>query len=128
MEYKYAVGRRKTSSAALRLYRGKAQSTVNGKDLEKYFPIASQQQEIMQPLTLLGLTNNFHFTAKVVGGGVTGQAGAVMLALARSLVKEEEANKSPLKKEKLLTRDDRMVERKKTGQPKARKKPQFSKR
>jgi small subunit ribosomal protein S9 len=126
--FTYAIGRRKTSTATVRLYKGKGESTVNGDKWEQYFPVATLQQRITAPLRKLGLGSDRHFTAVTSGGGVSGQAGAVMLGIARALVEESADNKSPLKQEGLLTRDSRMVERKKTGQPKARKKPQFSKR
>lgn len=126
--YTYAIGRRKTATATVRLFKGNDKNTVNGKEVADFFSGEGVINAVKQPFALTNTEKNYFFTAKTVGGGVSGQAEALSLAIARALVKEDVANKPALKKAGLLTRDDRMVERKKTGQPKARKKPQFSKR
>ena len=128
MEYIYTVGRRKTSTATVRLYKGKGESIVNDKKLKEYFPIQEHQRKLNLPFALTDTSGEFYFTAKTSGGGVAGQMGAVLLGISRGLVKYDETMKSTLSSNKLLTRDDRMVERKKTGRKKARKSPQFSKR
>lgn len=127
-QYYYAKGRRKTSVAGVRIYEGKGAITINNKPLEQYFKWENDQREIMAPLKALDLADKVYFTVRAVGGGVNGQKGAVIHALARALVKMNEEFKSVLKKAGYLSRDDRMVERKHTGKIKARKGPQYSKR
>ena len=128
-KYFEGIGRRKRSTARVRIYAGDKGSTVNGKSLDKYFAGSSNSETIiLRPLVVVGLEKKYYFTAKVVGGGSTGQIEAVRLGLARAIVEMNEELKPMLKKEKLLTRDPREVERKKYAHVKARKKPQFSKR
>ncbi len=128
-KYFEGIGRRKRSTARVRIYAGDKGSTVNGKSLDKYFTGTPNSETIVKrPLVLVGLEKKYYFTAKVVGGGSTGQLEAVRLGVARALVKMDEALKPALRKERLLTRDPREVERKKYDHVKARKKPQFSKR
>lgn len=126
--YSYALGRRKNASATIRLYEGKGVSMVNAKTLEVAYPAAVDRKIIVSPLAELGLDDKYYFTAKTTGGGTKGQRNAIRHAMARALVKIDAEYKKPLKQKKLLTRDDRMVERKHTGFVKARKKPQYSKR
>jgi small subunit ribosomal protein S9 len=111
----------------VRIYKGKKDSTVNGKALSVYFGNNLKSDEIFEPFSVTGI-EDMYFTAKTVGGGFTGQHGAIILGLARALVKYDESLKPALRKAGLLTRDSRMVERKKYNHDKARKKAQFSKR
>ncbi len=128
-KYFEGIGRRKRSTARVRIYAGDKGSVVNGKALDKYFTGTPNSETIVnRPFVLTGLDGKYYFTAKVVGGGSTGQLEAVRLGLARAIVVMDESLKPALKKEKLLTRDPREVERKKYDHVKARKKPQFSKR
>lgn len=128
MEIIHKIGRRKTAVARIYLSEGKGNITVNKKDYKEYFRTDILQYKILQPLNLTDNVESFDISAKVFGGGVTGQAEAIRLAISRALVAIDEDNKSLLKPDGLLTRDPRMVERKKFGQKKARKKFQFSKR
>jgi small subunit ribosomal protein S9 len=128
MERIHTIGRRKTAVARIYLSDGKGKITVNNRDFKKYFSTATLQYKVQQPLTLTKTKTAFDIKVNVFGGGVTGQAEAIRLAISRALVKIDEENKAVLKPEGLLTRDPRMVERKKFGQKKARKKYQFSKR
>ena len=123
-----ALGRRKTAVARVYLTPGTGQVTVNGKDQNEYFAGLYHVSKVTKPLTVLGLADKFNLNVNVKGGGVKGQVEAIMLGVARALVKVDEANKPALKVQKLLTRDPRMVERKKFGHKKARKRFQFSKR
>lgn len=123
-----ATGRRKTSVAQLRMRKGSGVFKVNGKDFTDYFPSLSMQNTILRPLEIANSVHGFDLDAKTTGGGITGQAGALRLAISRALVESDEALRSPLREEGLLTRDPRMKERKKSGQPGARKRFQFSKR
>lgn len=123
-----ALGRRKTAVARVYLSPGSGNITVNGKDYKEYFPVQHLMLKVTQPLEILEALNSYDVKVNVKGGGVKGQAEAVVLGIARALVKVDEANKPALKAEKLLTRDPRMVERKKFGKKKARKSFQFSKR
>ena len=107
---------------------GKGKIQVNKKDYKDYFPTHLLQYKLEQAQNLISMSNNFDIDVNVFGGGLNGQAEAVRLAIARALVKLNEENKNILRKEGLITRDPRMVERKKPGQRKARKKTQFSKR
>ena len=128
MEVIHKIGRRKTSVARVYISKGKGNITVNGKDLNSYFTTATLQYKVNQPLALTDNQGSFDIKVNVYGGGVTGQAEAVRLALSRAMCEIDEENRTILKPEGLLTRDPRMVERKKFGQKKARKKFQFSKR
>ena len=128
MEVIHKIGRRKTAVARVYLSDGKGKITVNNKDFKSYFSTATLQYKVNQPLALTDNEGNFDIKVNVFGGGVTGQAEAVRLALSRAMCELNEENRSVLKPEGLLTRDPRMVERKKFGQKKARKKFQFSKR
>ena len=128
METIHKIGRRKTAVARIYLSSGKGSITVNNKEYDKYFTTNTLQYKVLQPLNLTDNIDTFDIKAKVFGGGITGQAEAIRLAISRALVALDEENKSVLKPEGLLTRDPRMVERKKFGQKKARKKFQFSKR
>ena len=128
MEVIHKIGRRKTSVARIYLSKGKDKMTINGKDFKDYFPTTSLQFKILQPFKLTNNLGKFDLSVNVFGGGITGQVEAIRLAISRALSEMSDENKSALKKEGLLTRDPRMVERKKFGQKKARKKFQFSKR
>ncbi len=128
MEVIHKIGRRKTAVARVYVSKGKGNITVNDKDFKSYFTTATLQYKVNQPLALTNNEGNFDIKINVYGGGVTGQAEAVRLALSRAMCELDEENRSILKPEGLLTRDPRMVERKKFGQKKARKKFQFSKR
>jgi small subunit ribosomal protein S9 len=122
------VGRRKTAVARVKLTEGSGKVTVNKKDLEKYFPIDLLREEVLRPFLATSTQGRYDAKVLVNGGGPTGQAGAVKLAIARSLVALDEDHRQNLRNAGLLTRDPRMVERKKYGQKKARKRFQFSKR
>lgn len=130
MNYTNALGRRKASIARVYLSSGKGKVTVNGKDLEVYFSLDHLRQKVWEPLKILGLEKDYDVKVNASGGGIKGQADAIKLAIARALVKIDEEYKPKLKEANagLLTRDPRVVERKKPGLRKARKKPQFSKR
>jgi small subunit ribosomal protein S9 len=123
-----AVGRRKTSVARAILLPGSGKVTINKRPLEQYFPLETLRAEVMKPFEATQTTGKYDAKVNVEGGGSSGQAGAVKLAIARALVEMSEENRALLRKEALLTRDPRMVERKKYGQKKARKRFQFSKR
>ena len=118
----------KKSVARVYLSKGKGAYSINGKSLNDYFPTDTLQYKVNQPFTLTETLSSFDVKVNVYGGGINGQAESVRLAIARALCEINEENRSVLKKEGLLTRDPRMVERKKFGQKKARKKFQFSKR
>ncbi|HYM19650.1 MAG TPA: 30S ribosomal protein S9 [Candidatus Kapabacteria bacterium] len=126
------VGRRKNAVARVHLTPitdGKGMNIeINGKTFEKFFPNEIHREDVVRPLKATGQYGNYSVNANVVGGGTSGQAGAVRLAIAHSLVGLNEEFRAMLRKEDLMTRDPRMVERKKPGQPKARKRFQFSKR
>ena len=124
----HAVGRRKTSIARVYLKPGSGKWEVNGRTLGDYFPRSSLVQLIQQPFTSTDTLGAFDVRANVTGGGVTGQAGALRLGIARALVLVDEQHRKKLRESGLLTRDARAVERKKPGQPGARKRFQFSKR
>ena len=128
MEVIHTIGRRKTSVARLYISKGKGNIMVNKKAYNEFFPTAALQYKITQPLALTKNEGKFDLKVTVKGGGFNGQAEAVRLAISRALCKFDEENRTILKPEGLLTRDPRMVERKKFGQKKARKKHQFSKR
>ena len=124
----YATGRRKNAVARVWLQPGTGKFQVNGREFEEYFPTPTRRMVIEAPLTTTERKGEFDIMATVKGGGVSGQAGAVRHALARALVESEEELRKPLRAGGFLTRDARKVERKKYGQPGARKKFQFSKR
>ena len=122
------TGRRKTSIARLYMSNGKGKITVNKKDYKEHFPTAVLQQIINQPFEVIEATGKYDVKITVHGGGTTGQAGAIQLAIAKALCEDNEENRPSLRAKGLLTRDSRMVERKKPGLVKARKKTQYSKR
>lgn len=122
------IGRRKTSIARLYMNSGKGKITVNKRELKEYFPSEIMQTLVKQPLTLVSEDGKNDLHVNVTGGGMKGQAEAIRLAIARALCEVNEEYRPPLKKEGFLTRDPRMVERKKYGRRKARKRFQFSKR
>jgi small subunit ribosomal protein S9 len=128
MEITNTIGRRKTSVARVYLMNGTGGITVNGRDYKEYFPTMPLQYRLHQPFNLTETANQYDVKVNVKGGGITGQIEAVRLGIARALVEINPDHKPALKAEGLMTRDPRMVERKKYGQPKARKKFQFSKR
>ncbi len=128
MEVIHKIGRRKSAVARVYLSKGKGKFTINKRDLNEYFPTALLQYKVNQPLTMTNNDKNFDVSVNVFGGGFTGQAEAIRLAISRAMCEVDEENRAILKPEGLLTRDPRMVERKKFGQKKARKKFQFSKR
>ncbi|NTW82487.1 MAG: 30S ribosomal protein S9 [Chlorobiaceae bacterium] len=122
------VGRRKTSVARVVMSPGKGRVIINKLPVEEYFRDELKRQQALRPLALTEKTEEFDIKVNVQGGGISGQCGAVSLAIARALVEFDETSRVVLKTEKLLTRDPRMVERKKFGRKKARKRFQFSKR
>jgi small subunit ribosomal protein S9 len=128
MDTIHTIGRRKTSVARVFLNEGTGKIIINGKELTEYFTVPAHLKAIMQPFGVTDTEGKFDVKATIKGGGVTGQAEALRLGIARALVEVNPEFKPLLKKEKLMTRDPRMVERKKYGQPKARKQFQFSKR
>ncbi len=128
MEVIHKIGRRKTAVARVYVAEGKGNITINKKDITAYFTTAPLQYKVNQPLVMTNNDGNFDITVNVFGGGITGQAEAIRLAISRALCELDAENRGILKPEGLLTRDPRMVERKKFGQKKARKKFQFSKR
>ena len=128
MEYINAIGRRKSSVARVYLSEGTGKITINKKDLTEYFPSAILQYVVKQPLMVLGCEGKYDIKVNLDGGGFTGQSQALRMAIARALVKVNAEDKKALKVQGFLTRDSREVERKKPGQPKARRRFQFSKR
>lgn len=128
MEVVNALGRRKTAVARIYLTEGKGNITVNKRDYKKYFPTATLQYVILQPFEITDNIDKYDIKVNIDGGGVSGQAEALRLAISRALCKINEDYRPALKAKGLMRRDPRMVERKKPGQPKARKKFQFSKR
>ena len=128
MEVINAIGRRKEAIARIYVTEGKGQIIINKKSLEEYFPAAILQYVVKQPLNAVNVDGEYDIKVNLKGGGVKGQAEATRLAIARALVKINEEYKSVLRAEGFLTRDSRVVERKKPGRPKARKRFQFSKR
>ena len=123
-----ATGRRKTSVARIRMAAGNGKIDVNGKTFEEYFPTIPLQNTVLAPLQSVKLINSYDLSINASGGGPTGQAGAARLAIARALLQVDANLRGTLKAEGLLSRDPRMKERKKAGQPGARKRFQFSKR
>ena len=128
IQQNYGTGRRKTSAARVFLRKGKGAIEVNGKSLEAFFGRETSCMIVRQPLELTQSTDKFDITVTVAGGGITGQAGAIRLGIARALIEYDESLKSPLRKAGFVTRDAREVERKKVGLHKARRATQFSKR
>ena len=128
MEQINAIGRRKSSVARVYLTEGTGNIIINKKELNDYFPSAILQYVVKQPLALLGVEEKYDIKVNLDGGGFTGQSQALRLAIARALVKVNAEDKKNLKDHGFLTRDSRSVERKKPGQPKARRRFQFSKR
>jgi small subunit ribosomal protein S9 len=128
METIHKIGRRKTAVARVYLSDGKGTITINNRELENYFTTPTLRYKVQQPLVLTDNEKSFDIKVNVFGGGITGQAEAIRLALSRIMCEINEEHRLVLKPEGLLTRDPRMVERKKFGQKKARKKFQFSKR
>lgn len=122
------VGRRKEAIVRVRLLPGKGTFSLNGRTLEQYFPNQVHQQLIREPLVLVDKPESFDVIANLKGGGITGQAGALRLAIARALIDADADDRPALKKAGFLTRDARVKERKKYGLKKARKAPQYSKR
>ena len=125
---KYSTGRRKTSIAKVWLKKGTGKIYVNGKNFEKYFTRSSHKMQIVRPFEIINQSTEYDVRSTVVGGGLTGQAGALVHGISKALLQFDENLKSTLRKEKLTTRDPRSVERKKPGRAKARKSFQFSKR
>ncbi|GAB4508105.1 MAG: 30S ribosomal protein S9 [Allomuricauda sp.] len=128
MEVVHKIGRRKTAVARVYVSEGSGNITINKRDLNDYFTTGTLQYKVKQPFALTETEGNYDVKVNVYGGGITGQAEAVRLALSRAMCEIDAENRGILKPEGLLTRDPRMVERKKFGQKKARKKFQFSKR
>jgi small subunit ribosomal protein S9 len=123
-----ATGRRKTSVARIRMTPGSGKIDINGRSFEDYFPTAPLQNTVLQPLQATKLVNAYDLTINATGGGMAGQAGAARLAISRALLQVDANLRLTLKTDGLLRRDPRMKERKKSGQPGARKRFQFSKR
>ena len=128
MEQIHALGRRKSAVARVYLTEGTGKITINKRDLKDYFPSELVQFVVKQPLTLLNVVDKYDIKVNLYGGGFTGQSQALRLAIARALVKINEEDKKALRAEGFITRDPRSVERKKPGQPKPRRRFQFSKR
>lgn len=128
MEKNVAVGRRKASIARVFINKGKGKVTINGKDLKEYFSVDFLQNKVLEPLVATETAKSFDFNVNVTGGGIKGQAEAIQLGIARALLLIDEEHRATLKPLRMLTRDARVVERKKPGFRKARKKEQFSKR
>lgn len=128
MEIVNALGRRKSAVARIYLKDGKGKITINDRDLQDYFPLQQLQYIVQQPLQLAEVSDKYDITVNLQGGGIKGQAEALRLAIARALVIVNPETKATLKSNKMLTRDPREVERKKPGQPGARRRFQFSKR
>ena len=128
MEVTNTTGRRKTAVARVYLQAGTGNVVINNRDLKNYFPTATLQYKVQQPLEATGVAGTYDIKVNVAGGGINGQAEAVRLAISKALVELNAENRTALKPLGFLTRDPRMVERKKPGQKKARKRFQFSKR
>ena len=126
--YFYGTGRRKSSTARVRLYPGTGSITINGRDIDDYFGLETLKLIVNQPFGVTGTAGKFDIIATVTGGGISGQAGAIRHGLARALVQADENYRPALKAAGFLTRDPRMKERKKYGLKAARRAPQFSKR
>ncbi len=128
MEVVNTIGRRKAAVARVYVSEGKGNITINGRDLKEYFPAGTLQYMVLQPLNLLGVVGQYDIKANLDGGGIAGQAEAMRLAITRALMEINPESRPELKHAGFVTRDPREVERKKPGQPKARKRFQFSKR
>ena len=128
MDVIHTIGRRKSSVARIYMKKGKGKILVNGKDFKEYFPVSTMQYKLEQPFKIIDMLGDFDVNVSVNGGGNTGQSEAIRLAISRALCKFDVENRTPLKSEGLLRRDSRVVERKKPGQKKARKKFQWVKR
>jgi small subunit ribosomal protein S9 len=128
LQQNYGTGRRKSAAARVFLRKGTGGIVVNGKPIEQFFGRETSRMIVRQPLELTENTERFDIMVTVAGGGITGQAGAIRLGIARALIEYDEALKSPLRKAGFVTRDAREVERKKVGLHKARRATQFSKR
>ena len=126
--YFYGTGRRKSSVARVRLLPGTGNVTINGRTMDEYFGLETLRMLVRQPLELTGTMGKFDVVVNVVGGGVSGQAGAIRHGITRALIESDETLKAVLKKAGFVTRDPRMKERKKYGLKAARRAPQFSKR
>ena len=126
--YFYGTGRRKKSIARVRIYPGSGSITINGRDIDQYFGLETLKLIVNQPFGVTGTQGKFDIVATVVGGGITGQAGAIRHGLSRALLNADPANRAALKAAGFLTRDPRMKERKKYGLKEARRASQFSKR
>ena len=128
IQQNYGTGRRKTSAARVFLRKGKGDIVVNGKPLDQFFGRETSRMIVRQPLELIEATDKFDVLVTVAGGGITGQAGAIRLGIARALIEYDESLKTQLRKAGFVTRDAREVERKTVGLHKARRATQFSKR
>ena len=128
METIHSIGRRKASVARIYVTEGKGNLVINGKDFKEYFPLETLQYKLNQPFIVVGCEGRYDIKVNVNGGGINGQADAIKLAISKSLCEIDADNRTALKAEGLLTRDSRVVERKKPGQKKARKKFQWVKR
>ncbi len=128
MEVINKIGRRKTAVSRVYMQKGSGNITVNGRDYKEYFPLGTMQYVVTQALVIAGVEGQYDIKANIKGGGISGQAEALRLSIARVLVEVNPELRQTLKSKGLLRRDPRMVERKKPGQPKARKRFQFSKR
>lgn len=128
MEVVNTIGRRKAAVARIYLREGKGNITINGRDIKEYFPAGTLQYVVLQPLNLMGVMGQYDIKANLDGGGISGQAEAMRLAITRALMVINPESRGQLKQAGFVTRDPREVERKKPGQPKARKRFQFSKR
>ncbi|HCY41567.1 MAG TPA: 30S ribosomal protein S9 [Prolixibacteraceae bacterium] len=128
MEVVNALGRRKSAVARVYVSDGKGKITINNRELNDYFPTGILQYVVLQPLNLIGVAGQYDINVNLDGGGITGQAEALRLGISRALIEINPESRGALKAAGFLTRDPREVERKKPGQPKARKRFQFSKR
>ncbi len=126
--YFYGTGRRKTAVARVRLYPGSGEMLVNGRGFKSVFTTGTHQAAVLAPLKAVGAAERFNVQAKIAGGGISGWAGALSHGIARALAASDETTKPALRRQKLLTRDARMKERKKVGLKRARKAPQYTKR
>ena len=126
--YFYGTGRRKSSVARVRVYNGTGKITINDRDIDEYFGLETLKLIVRSPLAVAGVEDKFDIVVRVVGGGISGQAGAIRHGLSRALLQYDENLRTALKKAGFLTRDPRMKERKKYGLKAARRAPQFSKR
>ena len=126
--YYYGLGKRKCSIARVRLYLEEGSIVINGKPMEEHFPGLTQRAVVIKPLQITDSLNRFAVTAKINGGGIVGQAGALAHGIARALAQIDDSTKSSLRQAGLLTRDPRIKERKKYGLKRARKAPQYTKR